>query len=324
VSRSTQPAEWQPHRATWVAWPSHADLWLDNLQPVRAAFTAMARAIAAGERLEVLAADAPNLALARAALAGVDARFHQVPYGDIWLRDTAPIFTRGGACRFRFNGWGDKYVLPGDDVVGDRIAELAGVAPARFDFVLEGGAIEVDGEGTGLTTEQCLLDRNRNPGMSKADYQRELRAALGIERLLWLRRGLHNDHTDGHVDTLARFIAPGVVVCMEPAAGDPNRDALLEIRADLGAMGLEVVTVPSPGTVIDADGRLMPASYVNFYIGNAVVVVPSYGVSTDDAAVASIAALFPGRRTVAVRAETILTGGGAFHCITQQQPEENP
>jgi agmatine deiminase len=329
VSRSTQPAEWQPHQATWVAWPSHADLWQESLAPARAAITAMARAIAGGERIEVLASDADNLALARAALAGADARFHQVPFGDIWMRDTAPIFTVGGgrlgAARFRFNGWGGKYVLPGDDAVGDRIAALAGVTPAHRDFVLEGGAIEVDGEGAGLTTEQCLLNPNRNPGMSKADYQRELAATLGIDRLLWLRRGLLNDHTDGHVDTIARFVAPGVALCMEPAGpSDPNRDALAEIHADLRALKLEVLTVPSPGAVTDADGQLMPASYVNFYIANRAVVVPTYGTANDDAATAAIAALFPGRTTVPVRAEAILAGGGAFHCITQQQPEVSP
>ncbi|HTM19411.1 MAG TPA: agmatine deiminase family protein [Kofleriaceae bacterium] len=327
MSRSTQPAEWQPHQACWLAWPSHGDLWLDNLEPARASFTAMARAIAAGERIEVLAPDAANLARARAALAGVDARFHQVPFGDIWLRDTAPIFCRAGdrlvAARFRFNGWGGKYVLPGDDAVGDRIAALAGVDVVRGDFVLEGGALEVDGEGAALTTEECLLNRNRNPGMSKADYQRALADLLGVDRLLWLRRGLKNDHTDGHVDTIARFVAPGVALCMDPGAGDPNRDALREIQADLGALRLDVVTVPSPGAVTDADGRLLAASYVNFYVGNAAVVVPVYGVAADDDAAAAIAALFPGRTTVPVRAEAILTGGGAFHCITQQQPEVN-
>ncbi len=324
-----QPAEWQPHEACWTAWPSHEDLWQENLAPARAAFVTMARAIAGGERIEVLAADAENLALAVAALAGVDARFHQVPFGDIWLRDTAPIFTLGAdgrleAARFQFNGWGGKYQLPGDQEVGDRIAELAGVTPRRHEFVLEGGAIEIDGEGSALTTEQCLLNRNRNPGMSKQDYARELAGALGIERLLWLRRGLRNDHTDGHIDTIARFIAPGVALCMEPAPGDPNRDALDEILADLRKLRLEVVTVPSPGAVTDAAGQLMAASYVNYYLANTVVVVPIYGVAADDAALRAIDGLFPGRTTVPVRAEAILTGGGAFHCITQQQPRRLP
>jgi len=330
ADRARQPAEWLPHRACWVAWPSHADLWEDELPAVRTAFAAMCRAIASGERVEVLANDAANLALAREALAGLDAGFHQVRFGDIWLRDTAPIFARSGdrlvAARFRFNGWGGKYRLPGDTEVGDRIAELAGTERRDHDFVLEGGAIDCDGEGTALTTAQCLLDPNRNPGMERDDYLRRLGDALGFEHLVWLRRGLRNDHTDGHVDTIARFVAPGVVACMEPGPGDPNRDALAEILADLraardaGGRRLEVVTVPSPGTVLDRDGQLMPASYLNFYIGNASVVVPVYGAADDDRAATAIAALFPGRTTVPIDARAVLAGGGAFHCITQQEP----
>jgi agmatine deiminase len=194
-------------------------------------------------------------------------------------------------------------------------------------FVLEGGAVEVDGEGSVLTTRQCLLHPNRNPGMSRDEIERAVSNALGAELVLWLGDGLINDHTDGHVDTVARFVRPGVVVVMEPrAADDPNRDGLRALLREVGAFvdargrHLEVVTVPSPGRVIDPEGRVLPASYVNFYIANAAVVVPTYGTPFDDEAVAQIGSLFPGRRAVGVDARAVLSGGGAFHCITQQQP----
>jgi agmatine deiminase len=329
-----QPAEWAPHDAVWLAWPSAADLWGPHLAPAQEAFVALALALSApDERLEVLVPNAEREAEARAALAGANARFHQVPFGDIWLRDTAPIFLRdnqGGlaAACFRFNGWGGKYVLEGDDGVAARIAALSGARPFMADLVLEGGSIDVDGEGSCLTTEECLLNPNRNPGRGRGELERVLYDMLGASQVLWLGRGLVNDHTDGHVDNIARFVAPGVVVCMEPrASGDPNRDALDAVRSDLSAMRdargrrLEVLTLPSPGRILGPEGEIVAASSVNFYIGNRSVVVPTYGSPYDDEIVERLGAIFPGRRAVGVRANAILTGGGAFHCITQQQPK---
>jgi agmatine deiminase len=342
--RWRQPAEWTPHEATWLAWPAHADLWEENLAPARQAFVALCEGIASGaptataprEELRVLVRDARAEEEARAALGHLAPRFHRIPYGDIWLRDTAPIFVCGGAdpaCPvviptvFGFNGWGGKYVLPGDEGVARAIAAVSAGTARVFPWVLEGGSVEVDGEGTLLTTRQCLLHENRNPGMGQAAIERGLAEALGAEKVLWLDEGLANDHTDGHVDTIARFVAPGVVVAMEPTtADDPNRDALLHILAGLRAMRdaagrlLEVVTIPSAGRILDREGRVMPASYVNFYIADHAVVVPTYGAPADDAAIAGIAALFPGRRTSGVDARAVLSGGGAFHCITQQVP----
>lgn len=337
-----QPAEWTPHAACFVAFPSHPELWGAALEPARDAFVELCRAIAdpdpetgrpRGERLEVLVQGEENAAAAQVRLAGIPHRLHQARFGDIWMRDTAPIFVRddGGrvaAARFRFNGWGGKYDLPGDTTVGDEIAALSGHPVRRHALVLEGGAVEPDGEGTLLTTRQCLENPNRNPGLERAEVEAALADALGAERVIWLERGLVNDHTDGHVDTLARFVGPGRVVCMHPEGDDPNRDALLEIEAALGeavdARGrrLEVVRLPSPGRVEDPDGTLMPASYVNFYVANTTVVVPVYGKDTDEAAVRTVAGCFPERRVVPVDARAILQGGGAFHCITQQQPRE--
>jgi agmatine deiminase len=279
-----------------------------------------------GERVELLVRGPDDEAAARALLgpAAGGVRCWPARYGDVWLRDTGPIFVaRPGelaASRFRFDGWGGKYVMPGDAEVAAAVVRLAGAAGAAFDFVLEGGAVEVDGAGHLLTTRQCLLGGGRNPGLDAPALEARLRWALGVETITWLDRGLANDHTDGHIDTLARFVSPGVVVCMEPAPSDPNRDALAGVLADLRAARLDVRTVPSPGAVLDAGGALLPASYLNFYIANTAVVIPTYGAPADDAAAAAIAALFPGRRAVTADGKAVVVGGGAFHCATQQQP----
>jgi agmatine deiminase len=327
------PAEWASHDATWLAWPSHPDLWGDNLEPARAAVVRLARAIATGERVEMLTLDAEGEAQARRAIESERVTFHRVPFGDIWLRDTAPLFLvddHGAAAsvRFSFNGWGGKYILEHDEHVAERIAALRSSARAfSMPFVLEGGAVEVDGEGTVLTTRQCMLRGQRNAAMSERDIERKLCDALGCEKVLWLEDGLRNDHTDGHVDTLARFVRPGVVVAMESrAADDPNARVLgallhqLESMVDARGRALEVVRIPSPGLVADGEGRVMPASFANFYVANASVVVPTYGSRFDDEAANRIGALFPGRAVVSVDARAVLSGGGAFHCITQQQP----
>jgi agmatine deiminase len=229
------PAEWTPHDAVWTAWPHDAEQWLEGLvEPQRALMTMVTAVVdgGRGERVELLVRDQADEAAARqllgAAASGV--RFRHGVYGDVWLRDTGPIFvTRPGelsAARFGFDGWGGKFVMEGDPEVSARVMEWTGVRGAAWDLVLEGGAIEVDGEGALLTTKQCLLGGVRNPGLDAAAIEARLRWALGVEQIIWLDQGLLNDHTDGHIDTLARFVAPGIVACMEPAADDPNRDAL--------------------------------------------------------------------------------------------------
>lgn len=328
----TIPAEWAPHAAIWTAWPSHADLWQESLEPARIEFAAMVRALAAshgdrpGESMKVLAHGPEALASARDAL-GDCAEILAAAFGDIWLRDTGPIFAAGAlAHSFRFNGWGGKYVLPHDTDVAAFIATQAKAGLRRHDFVLEGGAIELDGEGSLLTTRQCLLNPNRNPGWEEADAEAAMRAALGIEAVLWLDEGLLHDHTDGHIDNLARFVAPGRVVCQAPfGPDDPNAGVLeaiarrLEGFTDARGRCLEVIRMPSPGLVRDEDGQPVPASHMNFIIGNSSVVMPIYSES-GEAALRVLGGLFPGRRTIGLGARALLSGGGAFHCITQQEP----
>ena len=315
------PAEWAHHEAVWIGFPSHPELWADDLEPARAEVAAFARAVHAdgrGERVLLVAADGE--AADAAAQAAPFAEVLVEPFGDIWLRDTGPIIAGDGTARvFAFNGWGGKYDLPGDDTVGAGLARQLDRRATRCDWVLEGGAIDGDGTGRVVTTRQCLLNRNRNPGLSQAEIEARLASDLGLAQVTWLGDGLLGDHTDGHVDNLARFVADGTVAIPAPDENDPNWQVYAHAATDAEAAGLTVVRVPSPGRVL-RDEEVVPASYMNFYVGNAAVVVPVYGAANDDAAVAAIGRLFPGRQAVGLRADHILTGGGSFHCISQQVP----
>jgi len=322
----TQPPlpEWAPHEAVWIGFPSDPELWLGDLKPAEREVAAFAEAIHAGgkgEKVWLVAAheDAAESARKLAPFAEVIVE----PFGDIWLRDTGPIILGTGKARraqgFGFNGWGGKYDLPGDQDVGERLARRAALPFAKAEWILEGGAIDGDGSGTVVTTEQCLLNPNRNT-LVREDVEQRLRDDLGFERVVWLGSGLMNDHTDGHVDNLARFVAPGRVAIPTPAKDDPNAAIYKDAAHRLKAARLDVVTLPSPGGVRDVDGEIIPASYMNFYIGNATVVVPQYGTPNDRAAVDVVQALFPDRVAIGLRADHILTGGGSFHCISQQVP----
>ncbi len=320
-------AEWAPHVAVWIGFPSHPELWLDDLAPAQAEVAAFARAIHAdgtGESVILVAHNDVAAAQARQ-LVGHAAIVHTQPFGDIWLRDTGAIVVRDAqgshvALHHKTNGWGGKYDLPHDDSIGARLAADYGSRVIERDWIFEGGAIDVDGAGLAVTTEQCMLNPNRNPSLSRADIEARFAAELGITRTLWLGDGLLNDHTDGHVDNLARFVAPGVLAIPRPANGDPNADVFNDARASALAFGVDVVELPSLGRLEAEDGLPLPASYMNFFIGNVAVVVPTYGAPSDEVAVAAIAKLFPTRKTVGLRANAILTGGGSFHCISQQIP----
>ena len=327
----TVPAEWAPHRAMWLGFPSHAALWEADLAAAQAEVAALARALAGpgGERVRLMTGHPDGETAAQALLGEV----HNIEivagaFGDIWLRDTGPIFDAAGQAHgFRFNGWGGKYRLEHDDMVAGQIATAAGAPLAVHDLVLEGGALDHDGAGTVLTTGQCLLNRNRNPGWTPDIAETALAEALGVRKLLWLGEGLLNDHTDGHVDNLARFVGPGVVAC--PVAwgrGDPNAAAYddaarrLSQMTDAEGRPLSVARIPSPGFVDDGEGRPAPASHMNFLIANQAVIVPIYAEQPGELAIQALEHLFPSRQVIGLPSIAILTGGGSFHCISQQEP----
>jgi agmatine deiminase len=316
--------EWAPHEAVWIGFPSDPALWLGDLEAAEQEVGAFAQAIHAGGRAEkVWLVAAHEGAAASARKLAPFAEVIVEPFGDIWLRDTGPIILGSGSGRraqgFGFNGWGGKYDLDGDQDVGERLAKRASLPFAKAGWILEGGAIEGDGSGTVLTTEQCLLNPNRNT-LTREQTEERLLDDLGFERVIWFGSGLMNDHTDGHIDNLARFVAPGRVAIPTAAKDDPNAAVYKDAARRLGDAHLDIVTLPSPGRVTDEDGDIIPASYMNFYIGNAAVVVPQYGAAMDQAAVDVVQALFPERVAIGLRADHILTGGGSFHCISQQVP----
>ncbi|HVI31159.1 agmatine deiminase family protein [Phenylobacterium sp.] len=327
----TVPAEWAPHRAMWLGFPSHADLWETDLDAAQAEVADLARALAGpgGETVRLMTGHPDGEAAARRMLGGV-ANIEIVPgrFGDIWLRDTGPIFASDGrALGFRFNGWGGKYDLEHDDTVAAQIAQASGAELVAHDFILEGGAVDHDGEGTVLTTGQCVLNVNRNAGWDDAKAEAAFAKALGAKKVIWLGEGLQNDHTDGHVDNLARFVAPGVVaVPVAWGKGDPNADAYddaarrLADATDAAGRKIKVVRIPSPGFVEGDDGRAIPASHMNFLIANKAVIVPIYEQRPGELAVQALETLFPDRQVIGLPSMAILTGGGSFHCITQQEP----
>jgi agmatine deiminase len=318
------PPEWHPQDWLWIGFPHLAEEWPGVLERAQEQIAAFANAVAeSGQQVRLVVRDAANRARA-ARLCSAAVALEERVYGDVWLRDTGPlVVTRGGqrlAQRFGFNGWGGKYLMPGDETIGAELARGAGLEVERHDWVLEGGALDTDGTGLWVTTEQCLLNPNRNPALSRGEIEARLAADLGFDRVLWLGEGLINDHTDGHVDNLARFIAPGMLALPRATgADDPNAAIYADARLRAEAFGLEVREVPSPGRVETA-GRIEPASYMNFCITSQVVVVPTYGTRHDADGVAAIAELFPDRAVIGILADAVLAGGGSFHCASQQMP----
>ena len=321
------PAEWEAHEAMWLAMPHDQAEWGEAFATAQQSVRELIRELqsdAGAERIEVLVpgpGETPTHG---------QGREHVAEYGDIWLRDTGPIFVhRSGqvqAASFAFNGWGGKYLMPHDADVAALIADLAQAPMTHHRWTLEGGAIDSNGAGTFLTTRECLLNHNRNPTMDARAVEEELGRALGARQVIWLKRGLQGDHTDGHVDNLARFVAHNRVVHMAPCqTGDPNAEILLEVRDTLAQArtaegdALERVELPSPGATYGPAG-LMAASYCNFLIANRCVIVPTFGVPSDSEALSVLADLFPGRRIVGLDACALLAGGGTVHCISQQQP----
>ena len=318
------PPEWHPQHWLWVGFPYAAEEWPGFLPRAQEQIAAFASAVAdSGQEVRLIVRDEANRARA-AALCSAKVMLEVRRYGDVWLRDTGPlVVAQGGtavAQRFGFNGWGGKYLMDGDQEIGAELAESAGLPVAAADWVLEGGALDCDGTGLVVTTEQCLLNPNRNPQLSRAQIEARLHRDLGFDRVLWLGDGLINDHTDGHVDNLARFVAPGVLALPRGnGADDPNAAIYADAKERADAFGVQVREVPSPGRV-ETDGRIEPASYMNFAVTSKLVVVPIYGSVHDGDGVAAIAELFPDREVVGIMADAVLAGGGSFHCASQQMP----
>jgi agmatine deiminase len=329
------PAEWERHRATWLTWPHNEETWPGRVERVEAAFGDMVAALAGREEVFINVEDARAEARVRSRLdaAGVPAaglRFFPIPSDDAWVRDHGPLFVerdgRLAVVAFEFDAWGGKYPPWDRDArVSRRCAAALGVPCRSPAFVLEPGSIDGDGAGTVLTTEACLLARNRQragePPRTRASVEALLAAELGARRVIWLADGIAGDDTDGHVDDFARFVAPGRVVCaQEPDRRDANhaplRDALERLRAE---PGLEVVPLPMPPPVVE-DGVRRPASYANFYLANGVALVPTFGVPADETALRVLEGCLPEREVVPIPSRDLVVGLGAVHCLTQQVP----
>ena len=319
------PPEWAPQDWIWIGFPHLAEEWPGWLELVQEQMADFASAVAeSGQAVRLLVRNEANEARARE-LVSSKVTLERRVYGDVWLRDTGPLVVHGAggirtARRFGFNGWGGKYLMLGDQEIGAELARDAGLDIATSPMILEGGAVDGDGTGLVATTEQCLLNPNRNPQMTRTAIEAELGTQLGFTRVLWFGEGLINDHTDGHVDNLARFVAPNRLVVPEATGkDDPNAAIYADATARAAAAGVEVVHIPSPGR-IERDGIIEPASYVNFAITSHLVVVPTFGSPDDADGVAAIAALFPDRDTIGLPGEAVLAGGGGFHCASQQMP----
>lgn len=346
------PAEFEPHSGCWMAWPERTDNWRLGAKPAQESFAAVATAIAASEPVTMAVSDS-QFENCRAMLPP-EVRVVEVSTDDAWLRDTGPTFVVDGDGRrrgvdWRFNAWGGTegglyFPWDRDDRVAAKVLEIEGDDRYRAPIVLEGGAIHVDGEGTVLTTEKCLLNPNRNPELSREQIERVLLDHLGAEKVIWLGAGVFEDETDGHVDNLACFARPGaVLLTWTDDEDDPqhqiSRDARerLEAATDARGRSLEVVVLPSPGPLeisaeeaegVDAvegtlprrTGDRLAASYVNFYLGNSRIAYPLLDPRHDEEAAAILRRVFPEREVVGVPAREILLGGGNIHCITQQVP----
>jgi len=334
------PAEWEPHAATWLAWPQNPDTWPGHLAEARREFAEIVRALQGRERVRLLVDDEPTADAARRdlAAAGVDPDdgidLVVVPTNDAWLRDSGPLFVewegegerRCVALDFGFDAWGGKYPpWDLDDAVPRRAAELLGVERREPGFVLEGGSIDGNGRGTLLTTESCLLAPNREPGRTREGMEERLARWLGARRVVWLGEGIAGDDTDGHVDDFARFVSEDTVVAAVAEPGHPSAGALeanlerLRGARDADGRPLSVVPLPMPPPH-RVDGELCPASHANFYLANGVALVPTFGAATDARALALLADLLPGREVVGIPCGTLVLGLGAVHCLSRQQP----
>lgn len=330
------PAEWEPHERCWMQWPSRAEVWGDRLPQAYAAYAQVARAIAAFEPVSMVCRPEDEAQVRLACGRGIETV--PLPIDDSWSRDSGPVFLVDGkgqaaGSQWRFNAWGNAYHgYENDAAVAGLILDRLGMCKYSNNMVLEGGAISVDGYGTLLTTEECLLNDNRNPEMTRQQIEEALALTLGVARIIWLDRGLEDDETSGHVDMIASFAGEGrVLLHMPEDRRDPNYSRMqdnkrrLETAKDARGRTLEVIEIPQPQRQFRReDGRRLCTSYVNSYIANGAVIMPIYDDPNDDVAAGIMAEAFPGRKIETVPALEIAIGGGSIHCITQQQPKGEP
>jgi agmatine deiminase len=322
------PAEFEPHERTLIGWPCRLELWGETIERARADYATVANAIAAFEPVTMIANAGADAAAARAAC-GAGVEVLELPLDDSWLRDCGPIYVLGDhrrrvAVHFRFNAWGEKFApFDRDAAVGALVARALGDEVVAVEMVLEGGSILGDGAGTLLTTEQCLLNSNRNPSLSRGDIDDALRRWLGVERVVWLGKGLVEDRdTDGHVDLIAAVAPGGAVLLQTVESENPNYDRCEENRERLSAAGIEVIPLPVL-PYVEVARETAAASYLNLYLCNGAVIVPITGADSDDEALSIIAGAYPGRELIAVPGDVLAYGGGGPHCITMQVPAHN-
>jgi agmatine deiminase len=324
------PAEWEPHQATWLAWPHEKSDWPGKFQPIGWLYCEVTRQLALHERVRILASDAGKIQqILRKCGTNLDAvEFFDIPTNRSWTRDYCPLFVKNGRgevaiTHWKFNGWAKYSNYERDAAVPPAIARKLKVPLQETGLVLEGGAIDVNGQGKLLATEECLLStvQQRNPGVSRKQLEAALRQYLGATEVIWLGRGIAGDDTHGHIDDIARFTSRDTVVAaVEPDKSNPNHEPLKENVARLRARGdLRIVTLPMPEPVY-FNGQLLPASYANFYIANRTVLVPVFGDAHDRVALNTLQRLFPDRRVIGIGCRDLVLGLGTLHCMTQQQP----
>ncbi|HJU91308.1 MAG TPA: agmatine deiminase family protein, partial [Pyrinomonadaceae bacterium] len=336
------PAEWYPHSSTWLTWPKDPETWPGRVAQVQEIYLQMINSLTPHETVNLLVDDPQTgqAVLRRCNFTTAsNIRLHYIQTVDSWIRDYGPNFLIGpnGEGAFNdwiFNAWGNKYEeLKKDDDVPRQLEHILKLPRFAPGIVMEGGSIEVNGAGCVLTTEQCLLNPNRNPQLSRTDIEEYLKAFLGVTKVLWLGEGIVGDDTDGHIDDIARFIAPDVIVCaVEDDPTDPNyeilQDNLKRLKSMTDAFGhpFELITLPMPGVVGGTsigtrDLERLPASYANFYIANNVVLLPVFGHANDIRATETLQRVFPDRRVISINCEPLVWGMGTIHCVTQQQPQ---
>lgn len=328
------PAEWEPHETTWLAWPHDLDTWPNQIEEIEALYVEIIQQLHVGEKINILVDNkqAEDNASRKLRARGITQNvfFHVIETNSMWIRDYGPTFVVNSGSKsmiqWRFNAWGDKYPYQKDQLVPSKVANILNVKSFEADLILEGGSIDINGDGILMTTEECLLNINRNPHLKKEQIEQSLKKFFGAKKIIWLRKGLEGDDTDGHIDEIARFVSPNkIIISTEHEANSYNQEVLAEDRkrlnnaTDENGKPFEIIELPMPNK-IKAGKLTLPASYANFYIANKCVLVPIFNDKNDTKALGILKDLFPGRNVVGIPAVTLIYGQGAIHCITQQEP----